>query len=382
MPHGINGVMLNKATALKPSSTIRGACIIGAFPPPVHGLAAVNAAVRDRLRAAGRGKVICIDTAHVSLSRSLVGRLGRVFRIVPALARLAVLSATRTVSAMYIGVSGGFGQVYDIGFLAIARAGGLRRFCHHHSFAYLRSPSLITRMLVWVGGRETTHVLLCPDMKFALASTYPNVVRTIVVSNAAFMQESELPAIEPRERVRVAGFLGNISREKGVFEFIDTIRRLVAEGVAVEGVIAGPFENAAVEREVMNRLVRLDRVRYVGPKYGTEKTTFYREIDVLVFPSRYANEAEPLTVLEAMQQCAPVIAWERGCIADMIKYGGGFMVPAGEDFSRVASAKLREWVDCPEVFRSASRRSREAFEVRRADSMSLLDQLCENVLLG
>jgi len=50
-------------------------------------------------------------------------------------------------------------------------------------------------------------------------------------------------------------------------------------------------------------------------------------VDVLLFPTDYANEAEPLVIHEAIRSGAHVIACERGAIPDILSNGAGLVVP-------------------------------------------------------
>ena len=64
--------------------------MVGAFPPPTHGMAAVNAAVRERLLGAGV-ELLVIDVAAPSLDRSPMKRLGRLPKVLHGLVGLALL---------------------------------------------------------------------------------------------------------------------------------------------------------------------------------------------------------------------------------------------------------------------------------------------------
>ena len=45
---------------------------------------------------------------------------------------------------------------------------------------------------------------------------------------------------------------------------------------------------------------------------------FFNKIDLLLFPSWYFNEAEPISVLESHSFSTPVIAIDVGCLSEMI----------------------------------------------------------------
>lgn len=61
----------------------------------------------------------------------------------------------------------------------------------------------------------------------------------------------------------------------------------------------------------------------MGPVYGADKDRFYQQLDIFLFPTNYANEAEPLVVYEAMRRGVYVIACDRGAISEMLGNGAG-----------------------------------------------------------
>lgn len=102
----------------------KGIVMIGAFPPPVHGMAEVNAVVCDRLRETGV-KPIVVDLGAASLDRSPRARIDRFPKVVRGLGRLMISRGLRG-SALYMSISGGFGQVYEVLFLLLGRLQGMR----------------------------------------------------------------------------------------------------------------------------------------------------------------------------------------------------------------------------------------------------------------
>src|SRR5207249_3511464 len=249
---------------------------------------------------------------------------------------------------------------------------------HHHSFAYLDRRSMPARLLMRLGGSSATHVALCESQRQRLRRCY-GVSRTRVVSNAAIMAVVGT-GNRTRSRVERIGFLGNISREKGINEVMAVAERLARQGTGIELYIAGPFENVSVEKAVQNAVARLDTTKYLGPRYGMEKESFWELIDVLLFPSKYSNETAPLVVYEAMAHGVPVIAWERGCLCDMMSPTAGILVSREEDFVAVAVEQLLAWQRDPAVFTEVSKAAAKQCNRQRekhGDSLeSLLDEFC------
>jgi len=100
---------------------------------------------------------------------------------------------------------------------------------------------------------------------------------------------------------------------------------------------------------------------------------------VFVFPTRYRNEAEPLVVLEALRAGCPVIAYARGCIAEMLGQGGGFAIPIGTEFVGPALDQLEVWRGEGGSFQSRREAAVRQFEERRAQSIALLPELLETL---
>lgn len=336
-----------------------GICLIGAQPPPVHGMSMVNSFVAEKLECMGI-PLIVVDMSPISLSRSSANRLGRIGKVMKGF--VLSISQSRRWSTMYIGLSGGAGQLYEILFVILARLLRKNIFLHHHSFSYLDKPSFITKMLTKAGGVSSTHIVLCEKMGRDLMSAYKSVQQIFVLSNTAVM---EAPVTEgfPKTRMEKLGYLSNISKEKGVFCFIDVVESLLEKGVAVSGIIAGPFQDEEIRASVMHRISSLPEIRYVGPKYGKEKGEFFRDIDVLLFPTRYVNEAEPLTVYEALAESVPVIAWERGCISEMLPINVGLVVRRDEDFTQKAVQQIQRWSEKNEELKKVSENSSHHFQI-------------------
>lgn len=331
--------------------------MVGAFPPPVHGMAAVNAAVRDALQQAEVTPAV-VDLAAPSLDRSLAVRLGRLPRVLRGLGRLAGKRGLRD-GTLYMSVSGGAGQVYELAFLLLARLRGMRVFLHHHSFAYLDRPSMLTRALVRAAGDDAVHIALSAGMAERLRLGY-SAARVVPVSNAVFFVTPG-KASEVRRRLATIGFLSNISAEKGVFEFLDLMAATGGADLPVHARLAGPFQDAHTEQAVRERLRSLPQVEYVGPQYGAAKDAFYADIDALLFPSSYVNEAEPVTVHEAMSRGIPVIAYGRGCIPEIVGTDCGLVIDPAAPFVPAALAKLESWLADPAAFQAASQAAAACF---------------------
>jgi len=344
---------------LTPSSVI----MVGTFPPPVHGMSWVNESVRRDLLADGHD-VRVINVAAKSLDRGLASRLTKLVRSFAGWGRLSRLRPPQSGVLLYLAMSGGIGQVYDGLFLLIGRFKRLRTVVHHHSYAYLDDDNLLTRAVINMAGRHTVHVVLSRQMAARLSKRY-GVSEVRVVSNAIFQHQV---SVRSRKDCRAIGFLGNISAAKGIQEFIEVSRSCLTRGIVSRAEVAGPCQEPEWQRRVNDLEERESGFHYHGAVYGDTKERFFDAIDVLVFPTKYANEAEPLVVLEALSRGIPVVAWNRGAVGELITDRAGHVVPREEPFVDRAIQYITELTQSPAAFQEACRAAAVSFAGRRSEA--------------
>ena len=334
--------------------------MVGAFPPPIHGMSVVNNTIRERFSAKGIYPIV-INLSATSLNRKFVSRFSRLSCVIHGILRFGYLLSCRTLQSLYISISGGFGQIYEMVFLILARLFGLRIFIHHHSYAYLDSLNRTTYLLLRIAGVRTTHVALSIDMAKKLRMVYPNIRDVMVISNAAMIEQNNQELLRNNQTIKKIGYIGNISREKGIIDFLNVADKLESQDLELKSLIAGPFQDPIIELTVKKRLHLLRNTEYTGPKYGSDKIKFFKEIDVLLFPTQYVNEAEPLIILEAMQHGTPVISFDRGSIAEIIPKNSGLVVNNDENFVDAAVKQLKFWQTHPNNFLDASKNAKKRF---------------------
>jgi len=122
-------------------------------------------------------------------------------------------------------------------------------------------------------------------------------------------------------------FVATCSREKGVFDAVEAVRR--ANQAAEERdsplrfrfVVAGSFASSVEEKEFgefirQNRL--LSTVVLLGFVSGESKYEAFRNADIFCFPTYYPAEGQPTCVAEAMAFGLPVITTRWRAVPDML----------------------------------------------------------------
>ena len=360
---------------------------LGPLPPPVHGFSTINQTMLSRLLK--KSEVHIFNTSPGLQQRRALWRPLQPLR--PLLRLLAgfrqflsflILAVTKRPNALYVGLSGGMGQIFDTFYILVARLCGANIFLHHHSFVYVNAPKAYNRVCLWLA-KDACHITLCDVMAEKLSSTYhiPHG-RICILSNAAFLEEGRqpFPVQRPARDVLTLGFISNIILEKGIVEFFDVIACLTQQGFRVKGLIAGPVDDT-IKDTFFSMLKEHKEIEYVGPVYEEKKEAYFQSIDMLLFPTKYKNEAEPLTILEALRDGIPVIAANRGCIRSIIKAHSGTVCPEIDHFVEDASEYIKSVLHGTLPLHTLSENAFKQFRKMHSIHQERLDDLVEKIAM-
>lgn len=338
----------------------------GPLPPPVHGFAVINGHMLAGLQQSGAQ----VETFNLA-PRSFVAPLLTWFVFLAAVLKPSY-AAGRT---LYLPISGGIRQLIDLAFATPAKWLGFSVVVHHHTYAYLDTRTWLSRLALSVL-KDATHIVLCPAMGRKLCEQYGIALGQVrVLSNAAFLDIGIDAAdlISAPSSCHTLGFLSNITAEKGIFTFFDALDELNAQGIPFKALIAGPV-SPEVKAEFDARLAATVDTQHLGAVYDAAKDQFFGQLDLLLFPS-YANEAEPVTLWEAMAHGVPVIALQRGCIQGIVPADAGRVVLDHGAFASAVAEEVSAMSKSPALLESRRAAARMAFEVARSESRQVLKNL-------
>ena len=193
---------------------------------------------------------------------------------------------------------------------------GIERWLGHHA----------TDALICVSRSELDQArchAIAPPGRMALIENAIDVTRfTGLVGPVAAKLALDLDPGRP-----VVGFVGRLTRQKGVSHFIEAARRVLAAGIGAQFLLVG---EGAGERALRDQISAngLDH-DVVLAGYQEEIPTVMAALDIFVLPSLY--EGLPYTLMEAMAAGRPVIASRVGGNSDLIDEGeNGLLVPPGD----------------------------------------------------
>jgi len=306
---------------------------VGHFPPPVHGCSYITRCMTDLI-----AKNYSVREVVINAPVGVVGLRKHFIRFARALYAVCIIFKSRGfIRTCYISGEGSFGLIYNVMVAFAAVLVGATPYIHHHNYNYIDhyNPIMLILNRVMVRG---VHIFLSEQMRHDFQSRYGVINKGCVISNAAFVPPVEFgfDDEEDSENSLVVGFLSNLTREKGLYLFLDLLRAAAARGESIRGILAGPValeeDRVAIVRAKDELGGRLD---YRGPIYGDDKSKFYNDIGIFVFPTNYTNEAQPTVIFEALAAGCQVVSYDRGCIATQVK-DDGLVIPRDRDFVAAA----------------------------------------------
>lgn len=336
--------------------------ILVTLPPPTTGMTVVTERVVEVLEQ--RFEVKLFDWSPGVRRSWLWWRTKKFLRVMFSVVML-VRWRSQGGRILYTVANSGHGLYYNLLIASVAKILGYRCVLHHHVFSYLLIRDYRMLLLSRILGRSGVNVFLAPEMKTEFEERYGTRNSNSLLSNVFVLSENRSAVSLPKKMAGTwkLGHLSNLTFEKGLKLVLESFNELVSRGNDVQLVLAGPItgdgEQAVIQAAVERHGERID---YRGPIYGDEKASFFREINVFLFPSRYRNEAQPVVIAEALSHACPVIAFERGCISSMIRPDGGVVVPADDDFVTATTTVVESWINEPCLYDQSVGRARRQME--------------------
>ena len=321
----------HNAEALPPqpgtSRPARSVLFLAQLPPPHHGQSAMAAAVHEVLEHEAGCTMRCLWRGGAKQAGD-VGkrRLGKYLGFAGLLAQLLFDRARgRRYDLAYIGMAPWAHTLWrDALLVSVAKLLADRCWLHVHGQGLeeiLSEPGprndLLRTML-----SGTDLIAMTGDVAHAGAAS-GQFRRIIPLANMAPDPGPRDSVAAPqdglgRRRLHI-GCLGNLDPRKGVFDFVDTICRLVADGLPVTATIIGGDTAALTASALRAHIEERGASAFItvaGRVSEAEKSRLLKSFDVFLYLSRH--DLAPLAVIEALAHgCAPILL-DIGGLRDMV----------------------------------------------------------------
>lgn len=235
-------------------------------------------------------------------------------------------------------------------FIAQALAGLLPGFSFittvHGLLGLHRRRNLFYR-LVDLGAcqRASAVIAVCADSHRRLLAAGSPPVRTFCIPNGLRAKDSAALGHLAQSRAATSsfgrgtrvGFLGRLSREKGIEDFVRIANRLHSVESKVEFVVAGDGPLKPLLAREASGLMSTGVLRCVGEMQDVGK--MLGDVDVLIMPSR--NEGMPYVLLEGMAAGCAVAGYGVGGIPEVVSDRSLGILARPEDVNGLFEGVLR-----------------------------------------
>ena len=204
-----------------------------------------------------------------------------------------------------------------------------------HSLFESGMMSATARRLV---NRVDKFVFLSQGLSNQCAPAIPEEKRVVIpntIDDATVLPEKDVAAKRreraERDKLNVL-FVGHMMLSKGYLDTLEAVRFLAARSVPVEAHFAGGWMKPADRGAFLTRVAshNLEHIVFHHGAVSDRQTmrALHRNVDVLVLPTWYRNEAQPLAIIEALNAGTPVVSTAYRAIPDMVGNGAeGYLVP-------------------------------------------------------
>jgi glycosyltransferase involved in cell wall biosynthesis len=156
-------------------------------------------------------------------------------------------------------------------------------------------------------------------------------------------------------------FLSNFVRSKGVFEFLEALKKLKQTNSNFASLLVG--DNFDITREEIEDYIQKNglqnNVKVSGPRYNEEKFKTVASSDIFVMPTYF--ELFPGVVLEAMQCGKPIVSTTTGAIPEIIDNGINGLLVEPRNVEQLAE-KIQYLLQHPEKADIMGRNAKQKFD--------------------
>ena len=275
------------------------------------------------------------------------------------------------------------GLLKDCIFIALAKLGGHNLVLHCHSGNYGHFYSEATNLVKWLCrtaiGSADKLVILSELFRSDFKFLNEKCVKIIVVHNTSDISTSILhnqrsttqikSKLTPKKPVRIL-YLSNLIESKGYLVQLEAARRLVHDHqvdlrvhFCGDFILVGtPISYRTSSDAMADFLTRIrkydltDHIVFSETVTGDEKLMELEEADIFILPTTYRNEAQPVSIIEALAYGCVVISTNHRAIPEMLDYGKAGIILSSAEPDKITAAVL-ELVHDPALIEQFSTRA-------------------------
>lgn len=319
---------------------MRRVLFIVPLPPPVHGSSMISQYIRESRII--NGEYDC-DYVNLSTSRSVeeIGSnsFSKLHRFLSSFFLSVWLLVRHRYSVCFISPTcHGKGFLKDFPFIFVCKLFCKKVILHHENKGLSEDVDKWPYCWLMPYAYRNAKVILLSWL------LYPDVER-VVKRNQVLICPNAIPDIQycyqdKNNPIPNILFLSNLIVSKGVVVLLDALKILKEQGIVFYCDFVGSETNEITAKRFKEESTIRGLNNYVifhGPKFRNEKSYFFENADIFVFPTYYHNETFGLVNLEAMAYGLPIITTDEGGIPDVVKDGENGLICKQRDAISLAN---------------------------------------------
>lgn len=332
-------------------------------PPPITGATLMNQRVCRSMVLRETFDVHSIEISYTdSLNRMGKLSLTKALKVFKVIGRLLSELKDFRPGLVYFQISPhGIAFLRDCVYAIIMKLHRVRIVYHLHGKG-IASKGRVAKTLYRLIFRNEFVICLSELLAYDVQNVYTGCTR-FVPNGIEDVYQGKIASQTYKEYACNILFLSNLSRSKGILDFMQVVSRLKDENLKFRAWIVGA-ENRVTKSDLIEKIRDMNlagSVEYLGPLYDKDKHEVLRQSDILVYPTH--EDAFPNVLIEATMHGIPVVAYNEGAIPDMIENGvNGFVVPKAD--VEQLGLRTRELLFNRELRYDMGRKSRQKYESR------------------
>lgn len=230
------------------------------------------------------------------------------------------------------------GSTFRKGYYAkVARKWGKRVILHIHGGKYMEfyeSASKKKKIAIKKILKNADLVIaLSEEWKRNFDNTF-NLCNCVVLENGVNDKTLSSAITEPAQNKNKFLALGRLGKNKGTYDLIFAMEKIVNHNPNVCLYLAGDGEVEQVRRLVEEKKLS-DNIKILGWINFEKKIEILKQVSTVVLPSY--NEGLPMSILEGMAAGKAIISTKVGAIPEVVKIDNGVLIKPGDIESLVAA---------------------------------------------
>ncbi len=320
------------------------------MPPPVHGSSMVGVNIK-------RSKYInqLFDCSYINILISRkINETGNVtiekaLRLPIIFFKLFMQLFFNRPSLVYLALTATGAAFYrDVLIIIILKLFRIKRLYHLHNKGFNKFGERKIYNLLYRFVFKNTKVILLSKQLFKDVSKYVTLDNVAICPNGIAFQEPNIKLQDSKKKITRILFLSNLIESKGVYMLLEACSLLKKKGVDFECIFVGGEADITVSmfNSKVESMRLQNHVKYLGKKIGHEKTNIFYSSDIFAMPT--FEDCFPLVLLEAEENCLPIVTTNEGGIIDIVEDGlTGYIIPKHDYYT--LSDKLEILIKNPEL---------------------------------